>query len=94
MIRTKLQAAADAATLAAVSANSPLIATAKAMTGNGNVSVGSTATVNFFNSDLTGTTGYTTPSPTANVTKTGTVISRDFVFYRAGPDVLHGRARL
>ena len=34
-IKTKLQAAADAATLAAVSANSPLVATAKAMTGNG-----------------------------------------------------------
>jgi Flp pilus assembly protein TadG len=36
MIRTKLQGAADAATLASVSA--------KAMTGNGNVSGGSTAT--------------------------------------------------
>jgi Flp pilus assembly protein TadG len=33
MIRTKLQGAADAATLASVSANSPLMATAKAMTG-------------------------------------------------------------
>ena len=44
MIRTKLQGAADAATSVSVSANSPLVATAKAMTGNGNVSGGSTAT--------------------------------------------------
>jgi Flp pilus assembly protein TadG len=62
-IRTKLQGAADAATLASVSTNSPLMATAKAMTGNGNVSGGSTATINFFNSNLTGTTDYTTPNP-------------------------------
>jgi Flp pilus assembly protein TadG len=42
MIRTKLQAAADAASLAAVSVNSPVIATAKGMSGNGTVSGGST----------------------------------------------------
>src|SRR2546423_578224 len=47
-IKTKLQAAADAATLAAVSANSPLVATAEAMTGNGAVSNGATYTQNFF----------------------------------------------
>ena len=35
MIRTKLQAAADAASLATVSINSPVIATAKAMSGSG-----------------------------------------------------------
>src|ERR1700759_1707125 len=44
MIKTKLQAAADAATLATVSANSTVIATAKTMTGNGAVSGGSTYT--------------------------------------------------
>ena len=90
MIRTKLQAAADAATLAAVSSNSPLVATAKAMTSNGNVSGGSTATVNFFNSDLTGTTGYTTPSPTANVTKTGTVITATLSFTAQVPTFFMG----
>jgi len=37
MIKTNLQAAADAATLAAVSANSPIVATAKSMTGNGTI---------------------------------------------------------
>ena len=90
MIRTKLQGAADAAMLASVSANSPLMATAKAMTGNGNVSGGSTATVNFFNSNLTGTTGYTTPSPTANVTKTGMVISATLSFTAQVPTFFLG----
>ena len=37
-IKTKLQAAADAATLASVSNNSPIVTTAKSMTGNGTVS--------------------------------------------------------
>jgi Flp pilus assembly protein TadG len=90
MIRTKLQGAADAATLASVSTNSPLVATAKAMTGNGNVSGGSTATINFFNSNLTGTTGYTTPNPTANVTKTGMVISATLSFTAQVPTFFLG----
>ena len=75
MLRTKLQAAADAATLAAVSANSTLITTAKSMTTNGSVSGGSTAVLNFFNADLASTTGYTNPSSTAGVTKSGMVIN-------------------
>lgn len=90
MIRTKLQGAADAATLASVSTNSPLVATAKAMTGNGTVSGGSTATINFFNSNLTGTTGYTTPNPTANVTKTGMVISATLSFTAQVPTFFLG----
>ncbi|MFY9696052.1 MAG: pilus assembly protein TadG-related protein, partial [Xanthobacteraceae bacterium] len=42
MIKTKLQAAADAASVATVSINSTVIATAKAMSGSGAVSGGST----------------------------------------------------
>ena len=52
MIKTKLQAAADAATLAAVSANSPIVATAKSMTGNGTITGGQTYTQNFFDFEL------------------------------------------
>ena len=73
MIRTKLQAAADAAALATVSVNSPVIATAKSMTGNGAVSGGSTYAANFFSANLP--TGYTSVSPTATVTLTGTTIT-------------------
>ena len=57
MIRTKLQAAADAAALATVSINSPVIATAKGMSGGGAVSGGSTYAANFFSANLPA--GYT-----------------------------------
>ena len=53
MTKTKLQAAADAATLATVSINSPVIATAKSMSGNGTVTNGSTYAQNFFTADTT-----------------------------------------
>ncbi len=73
MIRTKLQAAADAAALATVSINSPVIATAKGMTGGGTVSGGSTYASNFFSANLPA--GYTNLTPTATVTVTGTTIT-------------------
>jgi Flp pilus assembly protein TadG len=72
MIKTKLQAAADAAALAAISNNSPLIATAKSMSGNGSVTGASTFVQNFFNANLSGApqnVGYTSLSSTGSVTK-------------------------
>jgi len=73
MIRTKLQAAADAAVLATVSVNSPVVSTSKGMTGNGTVSGGSTYAANFFSANLPA--GYTSVSPTATVTLTGTTVT-------------------
>src|SRR3984885_2180668 len=65
MVKTKLQAAADAATLATVSNNSPIVTTAKSMTGNGSVSGGSTYLQNFFNEDTRAFIGISlTPTPT------------------------------
>ncbi len=77
MVKTRLQAAADAATLAAVSNNSPLVATAKTMTGNGTVTNGSTYTQNFFGSDTTSFTGVTY---SATVTKTGSTVTANLTF--------------
>ncbi len=75
MIRAKLQAAADASTLAAVSVNSPLIVTAQGMTKkNGTVAGGSTYVTDFFNADVTQTSGYTNLTPSGSVTKTAQVI--------------------
>ena len=73
MIRTKLQAAADAAVLATVSVNSPVVATSKGMTANGTVSGGSTYASNFFSANLPA--NYTSVSPTATVTLTGTTVT-------------------
>src|ERR1700685_4806835 len=70
MLKTKLQATADAATLATVSFNSPIVATAKGMSGSGTVTGGSTYLQNFFNEDTSAFTGVSL-SPTPTVTKTG-----------------------
>ena len=78
MIKTKLQAAADAATLATVSVNSSAVTTAKNMTQSGTISGGSTFATTFFNANLTTTpedTGYANLSPTATVSLSGTTIT-------------------
>jgi Flp pilus assembly protein TadG len=77
MIRTKLQAAADAAALATVSFNSPVIATAKTMIGSGAVAGGSTYATNFYSAETTGFAGVTSG---ATVTKTGLVITANVTF--------------
>src|ERR1700684_4475909 len=84
MIKTKLQAAADAATLATVSYNSPIVTTAKGMSGSGSVSGGSTYLQNFFNEDTSAFTGIAL-SPTPTVTKTGQSVSATASFSYAVP---------
>jgi Flp pilus assembly protein TadG len=84
MIKTKLQAAADAATLATVSNNSPIVTTAKTMTGSGSVSGGSTYLQNFFNSDASAFTGVSL-SPTPTVTKSGQSVNATLAFSYAVP---------
>ena len=93
MIKTKLQAAADAASLATVSVNSSVIAAAKAMSGNGTVTGGSTFATNFFNANLTSapeTTGYTNLTPTATVTRTGTTVTAIVSFTAQVPTYFMG----
>jgi Flp pilus assembly protein TadG len=77
MIKTKLQAAADAAALATVSNNSPIVVAAKGMSGDGAVSSGSTYAQNFFNADTTAFSGVTN---SATVTKSGMVVTADVTF--------------
>jgi Flp pilus assembly protein TadG len=92
-IKTKLQAAADAATLAAVSNNSPLVATAKTMTGNGAVSGGPTYTQNFFDANLAAApadSGYNSPTRTATVTKTGTTVTATLSYSATVPTFFLG----
>ena len=71
MVNAKLQAAADAAALATVSSNSPIVAAAKA---NGNVSGGAAFANNFFNADVTAINNSAnmsvTPSSTVTMSKT------------------------
>ena len=95
MVKTKLQAAADAASLATVSINSSVITTAESMSGNGTVSGGSTFATNYFNANLAQapeSNAYTASSlsPTATVTKTGTTITATVSFTAQVPDLFHG----
>jgi Flp pilus assembly protein TadG len=92
MIKTKLQAAADAATLATVSVNSSVITTAKSMTSNGAVSGGPTFANNFFNADVTNTSGYTNLTPTSSINKTGQVITATISFTAQVPTYFMGLA--
>jgi Flp pilus assembly protein TadG len=83
MIKTKLQAAADAASLATVSINSSVVTTANNMSGNGTVSGGSAYAITFFNANLTTApenTGYTGLTPTATVSLSGTTITATVAF--------------
>src|ERR1700677_1020993 len=84
MLKTKLQATADAATLATVSFNSPIVATAKGMSGSGTVTGGSTYLQNFFNEDTSAFTGVSL-SPTPTVTKTGQSVAATATFSYAVP---------
>jgi Flp pilus assembly protein TadG len=93
MIKTKLQAAADAAALATVSINSSAITTAKNMSGSGTVSGGSTFATNFFNANLSTSpenTGYTSLSPTATVAKNGSTVTATVAFTANVPTYFMG----
>ena len=83
VIKTKLQAAADAASLATVSINSSVVTTAKGMSGDGTVTGGSTYATNFFNANLAAApedVGYTGLTPTATVTRTGMKVAATVSF--------------
>ncbi len=93
MVRAKLQAAADTASLATVSLKSSVIATAKTMSSDGAVSGGDTFALGFFNANLTAApenTGYTNLSPAATVTKAGMTITATVNFTAQVPTYFVG----
>ncbi len=93
LVKTKLQAAADAATVASVSFNSPLISTAQGMSSNGSVSGGSTDVVNYFNANLSSApadVGYTSLTSTASVSKSGMVLTATMSFSAEVPTYFMG----
>ncbi len=70
-IRSKLQSAADAASVASISQQSPGYLAAAAMTGNGTVTAGVDDANKVFNGNMNGTAGFTNLVITPTVTKTG-----------------------
>jgi len=93
MVKTKLQAAADAAAVATLSVNSSVVTTAKAMTGNGTVSGGATYAVNFFNANLStapANVGYTALNPSATVSLSGSTVTAQVQFTASVPTFFMG----
>ncbi len=78
MIRTKLQAAADAATLATVSNNSPIVTTAKGMTGNGTISGGTAYATNFYTANAP--SAYSNSISKVAISKNGTALTATLAF--------------
>jgi Flp pilus assembly protein TadG len=89
MVKTKLIAAADAATLATVSNSSPIVASAKA---SGTVSAGQTYALNFFNAGASSTISSLnlTVKPTATVTMSGTTVTAEVSFTGSVPTYFLG----
>ncbi len=93
LVKTKLQAAADAAALATVSVNSSVVTTAKGMSSSGTVSGGSTFANNFFNANLNASpanVGYTNLTPTATVSLSGTKMTATVSFTAKVPTYFMG----
>ncbi len=79
-MKAKLQSAADAASIAALSQKSPGFLAASVMTGNGSVTAGVTDATNVFNANMNGITGYQNPNVTIAVTKTGIKLAANVTF--------------
>jgi len=93
LVKTKLQAAADAAALATVSVNSSVVTTAKGMSSSGTVSGGSTFATNFFNANLSGApanVGYTNLTPSATVALSATTMTATVSFTAKVPTYFMG----
>jgi Flp pilus assembly protein TadG len=82
-MRSKMQSAADAASVGSISQSSPGYAAAEAMSGNGSVAAGVTDATNIFMGNLCGpqpggctnVTGYSDLTVTATVTKTNSALT-------------------
>jgi Flp pilus assembly protein TadG len=70
-MKAKLQTAADAAGIAALSQKSPGFLAASVMSGNGSVTAGVTDANNVFDANMSGITGYQNLVRSSTVTKTG-----------------------
>ncbi|WOH65724.1 TadE/TadG family type IV pilus assembly protein [Bradyrhizobium sp. BWA-3-5] len=79
-MKAKLQTAADAASIAALSQKSPGFLAASVMTGNGSVSAGVTDANNVFDANMNGITGYQNLVRSSTVTKTGIKLAASVTF--------------
>src|SRR5207302_4864855 len=86
-IKSKLQAAADDASVGSVAKTSPAFIAAGSMTTDGPIPVGVTDATNIFNGNMSGVTGYTV---TPTVTKTGAIVTSTVQFSATVPTTFLG----
>src|SRR3984957_16723527 len=79
-MKSKMQAAADAASVGSISQSSPAYAAAEAMSGNGTVSAGVTDASNIFNGNMQNVAGYSNLAVTPSVTKTNSTLTSVVTF--------------
>ncbi|HEV2152944.1 TadE/TadG family type IV pilus assembly protein [Bradyrhizobium sp.] len=79
-LRSKLQAAADAASVGSVAKASPAFAAAGSMTSDGAIPAGVTDATNIFNANVSNLTGYTLSSITPTVVKSGSTVTSTVTF--------------
>ena len=93
-MKSKLQSAADTASLASISLNSAGWTAASAMTSNGSVAAGVTEANNVFNGNAATFTGYQNLSVNSTVTKTGSTLTIHGHLQRRCAGHLHEDRRL
>ena len=77
-LRSKLQAAIDAASVGSVAKSAPGFIAAGSMTSDGSIPAGVTDATNIFNANMNGVVGYTLISMTPAMTKAGNIITSTF----------------
>lgn len=89
-LRSKLQGAADAASVGSIAKTSPAFIAAGNMTSDGSIASGVTDATNIFNANMNGVTGYTLTSATPTVTKSGSTITSIVAFSATIPTMFLG----
>jgi Flp pilus assembly protein TadG len=79
-MKSKMQAAADAASVGAISQSSPGYIAAEAMSGNGAVAAGANDASNIFNGNMSNVAGYSNLAVTPTVTKSGSTLTSVVTF--------------
>ena len=79
-LRSKLQTAADAASVGSVAKNSPAFIAAGSMTADGSIPAGVTDATKIFNGNIQSVTGFTLNSVTPVVTKVGSTLNSTVTF--------------
>lgn len=89
-LRSKLQAAADSATVASISKTSPAFVAAGSMTTDGPIPVGVTDATQIFKGNMSGVGGFTLDSMTPTVAKSNGTVTSTITFSATLPTVFLG----